>query len=71
MKTWVESKKCVECGSEKNLKRGWSNYWYCSESCESRGILRLVESIPGAGKCPHGLLPYDLAREIASRWEER
>ena len=27
-------KKCTECGNTKNLKRGWTNAWYCSEQCE-------------------------------------
>ena len=61
--------KCAECGSATNLKRGWTNKWYCSESCERTGVSRLHGSMPG-GRLPRpGWLPHQISREISERWD--
>ena len=63
-------KKCVECGKEEGLKRGWTNCWYCSEQCERTGVSRLHASMPDAGPVPRpGWVPYHISDEILQRWE--
>lgn len=64
-------KKCITCGSTKNLKRGWTNAWYCSEQCERSSVSKLHGSMPGAGPVPYrNWVPHDIAREISNRWED-
>jgi len=71
MNNKMEIKECVECGNTKNLKRGWTNCWYCSEQCERNGVSRLHESMPGAGSLPWiGWMPFHISNEISKRWEE-
>ena len=65
------TKKCVECGSTKNLQRGWTNCWYCSEICEIKGVSRVHGSMPGAGPVPHhNWVPYNISVKIAERWKD-
>ena len=62
--------KCVVCGGTNNLKRGWTNSWYCSESCERSGVSSLHRSMPGAGPLPKpNWVPDHIGREIQRRWE--
>ena len=64
-------KECVECGSTKSLKRGWTNAWYCSEQCERRGVSGVHGSMPGSGGLPHpNWVPSYISREISRRWED-
>ena len=61
--------KCAECGAIRGLKIGWNNCLYCSEMCERRGLIRLFESMPGAGPLPGNSLPHHIDREVSRRWE--
>lgn len=64
-------KICIKCGSTRNLKRGWTNRWYCSESCERSDVSLLHGSMPGAGPVPrHNWVPHHISEEISKRWEE-
>lgn len=61
--------ECVVCGSDKELKRGWTNSWYCSELCERRSVSKIHESMPGAGPLPRpGWVPAHISNEISKRW---
>lgn len=63
---------CANCGATEkiyDLKRGWNNARYCSESCERHGVSLLHESMPGAGPLAHGRLPAHISKEISNRWE--
>ena len=63
--------KCVECGETRNLKRGWTNCWYCSEQCERHGVSKLHNSMPGAGRLPRpNWVPHHIGVAISRRWEE-
>jgi hypothetical protein len=65
-------KKCKVCGNNKNLKQGWTNYFYCSEQCERSGVSRLHASMPGAGPLPRpNWVPSHIAIEISQRWEDK
>jgi len=62
---------CVTCGNEKNLKRGWTNSWYCSEYCERSGVSMLHACMPGAGPVPRrNWTPHHISTEITQRWKE-
>lgn len=63
--------ECAYCGSKKNLKRGWTNAYYCSEQCERTAVSALHGSMPGAGPVPRqNWVPSHISREISNRWEE-
>jgi len=65
------SKKCTVCGSTKNLKRGWTNSWYCCEDHERESVSDLMRSKPGAGPLPHyNWVPRHIAEQIEWRWRE-
>jgi hypothetical protein len=62
---------CTVCGGNKNLKRGWTNCWYCSESCERRDVSELHGSMPGAGDVPRpNWVPHHIGIEIRRRWKD-
>ena len=64
-----EAKKCVVCDEVKNLKRGWTNCWYCCEAHERNHVSELHESMPGAGKLPRvNWVPSHISKEISNRW---
>ena len=64
-------KKCAVCGNDENLKRGWTNCWYCSESCERISVSTLHGSMPGAGPVPRrDWVPHHISSEITSRWSD-
>jgi len=65
----MEQKKCIECGKTNNLKRGWTNAWYCSERCEKRGVAALHNSMPGGPSPSPGWIFIHTRREITGRWE--
>ena len=60
--------KCDGCGRESDLKLGWNNCSYCSESCERSAISRLHGSMPGGALPRLGWLPSHVAAEITARW---
>lgn len=61
---------CEVCGSNKNLKTGWTNHSFCCESHERSYVSNLHASMPGAGKAPSpNWVPYHIGREISRRWE--
>ena len=61
--------KCKGCGGTKNLKRGWCNSLYCTESCERQGVSALHGSMPNAGGVPRAnWVPSHIDREITRRW---
>lgn len=63
--------KCVKCGGTGNLKRGWTNCWYCSENCERSHVSAVHESMPGAGPVPgHNWVPHHVSVEISRRWKD-
>ena len=63
--------RCKKCGDTKNLKRGWTNSWYCSYQCELSHVSALHGSMPGAGPVPsHSWVPSHVGREIYDRWGE-
>lgn len=63
--------KCVMCGENKNLKRGWTYCFYCSSSCETRHVSFVHKSMPGSGRLPRvNWVPSHIAKEIHDRWEE-
>jgi len=63
--------KCTVCGSTKKLKRGWTNCWYCCESCERSHVSEVHDSMPGAGPVPRkNWVPHHIGSEIAHRWNE-
>lgn len=62
-------KKCAKCGNIKNLKRGWTNCWYCSEQCERIHVSDLHASMPGTGPVPRlNWVPHHISLEITHRW---
>ena len=62
--------KCILCGNDENLKRGWTNSWYCSENCERESVSELHGSMPG-GKLPYrGWMPSHISDEISRRWSD-
>jgi len=65
-------RRCANCGSSnKELKRGWTNDWYCSENCERKSVSSLHGSMPGAGPVPrHNWVPSHIGNEISRRWED-
>ena len=62
------AEKCVVCGNDENLKQGWTNCMYCSETCERQHVSECHGGMPG-GKLPRkGWLPGCVDREISHRW---
>ena len=66
----MKQNKCTECGRTENLKRGWTNAWYCSESCERSGVAALHNSMPGGPSPRPGWMPHHISIEISDRWED-
>jgi len=67
----IVSDTCTECGSDKDLKRGWTNSWYCSENCELIGVSGVHGSMPGAGGVPsRNWVPHHTGLEISRRWAD-
>ena len=63
--------KCTVCGNGKNLKRGWTNSFYCSEQCERRSVSELHGSMHGSGGLPRpGWMPSHVSNEISRRWAD-
>ena len=63
--------KCRVCGSDKNLKRGWTNALYCSYQHELSHVSDVHGSMPGAGPVPRqNWVPYHIGEEISRRWED-
>lgn len=63
--------KCSVCAETKGLKIGWTNAFYCSESCERKSVSELHGSMPGSGGLPHkGWMPQHVSSEITRRWAE-
>ena len=61
---------CAFCGNNKNLKRGWTNCWYCSEQCELSHVSNVHASMPGAGPVPRqNWVPTHIREEIHQRWK--
>lgn len=62
---------CTQCGNTKNLQRGWTNCFYCSESCERTHVSSVHESMPG-GRLPRpNWVPHHISIEISRRWKDR
>jgi len=61
--------KCEECGQTENLKRGWTNCFYCSKQCERSGVAKLHSSMPGGPSPYRGWLPSHINSEIEERWK--
>ena len=62
---------CRTCGNDKDLKRGWTNFWYCCKECELSHVSALHGSMPGTGPMPRpNWVPYQIGKEIQRRWEE-
>ena len=61
--------ECKVCGSDQNLKRGWTNSWYCSEDHERSDVSDLHAGMPGAGPVPdRNWVPLHIGVEISNRW---
>lgn len=65
------SNECAVCGSKDNLKTGWTNALYCSESCERNAVSALHNSMPGGPSPYRGWLPAHISREISGRWSDQ
>lgn len=60
---------CDRCGRTGDLKRGWTNAFYCSATCERLAVSFLHGTMPGAGPVPYrGWVPGHIENEIARRW---
>lgn len=62
--------QCRTCGNEKNLKRGWTNCLYCSETCERSHVSDVHASMPGGNLPRPNWVPHHVAIEITNRWKE-
>ena len=69
----MSNDNCGKCGISKpryELKQGWTNCMYCSESCERSHVSSVHDSMPG-GRVPRAnWVPHHINREISRRWEE-
>lgn len=66
----MSEEPCNRCGGEGDMKRGWTNAFYCSEGCERSAVSALHGSMPG-GKLPRqGWMPHHISNEITRRWAE-
>lgn len=53
------------------FKRGWTNDWYCCESCELSDVSRVHASMPNSGPLPRAnWVPQYISRDINERWED-
>lgn len=67
----MEKNKCVVCGETKNLKRGWTNCFYCCSHCEVKHVSAVHDSMPGSGGLPRrNWIPQHISIEIRRRWAE-
>ena len=61
---------CRQLKSRSELKQGWTNSLYCSESCERSHVSSVHASMPG-GKLPRpNWVPHHVGIEISQRWSE-
>lgn len=66
----MEKNKCI-CGNKENLKRGWTNMFYCSEQCERKHVSSVHGSMPGAGPVPRtNWVPSHVSGQISARWSQ-
>ena len=66
-----KNRKCAQCGVIKpscDLKQGWTNCLYCSESCERSHVSDVHGSMPGGALPTPNWVPSHIAREIRNRW---
>ena len=66
----MNKEECGYCRSIKSkyqMKRGWTNCYYCSEQCERIHVKQVHDSMPGGRS---NSLPSNVSQQIASRWSE-
>jgi len=66
----MQERSCEECGNNENLKQGWTNSLYCSESCELSHVSSVHGSMPGGSLPRQNWVPSHIAREISNRWKD-
>ena len=67
----MDANECRTCGNTKNLQRGWTNCWYCSEGCERSHVSEVHGSMPHSGGLPRSnWVPHHLGIEISEKWSK-